>query len=128
MGVLEARISQPEVVKPTIETLAADADTQTGHIGEIRQAHPAGLVDLTENHLLVRAMQRPPGSDTALQGAADAFRQIDMAALVDPLRGSTFEDGDRAKVWRRRQHRDHLSVEEFGERVGAAAASCLLFM
>ena len=71
---------------------------------------------------LVRAMQRSPGSDAALQGTPDPFGQIDMAAL------HLFEDRDDAKVWCRLQHRDHLGVEEFGEGVGAAAGSCLLFV
>ena len=60
---LEARISQPEVIQPMIEPAAGDSDAQADHVGEIRQAHPARLMDRAEDDLLVRAMQRPPGSD-----------------------------------------------------------------
>ena len=122
MGVLEAGTGQPKVVKPMIEPVAGDGDAQYGHIGEIRQTHPARLMDLAEDDLLVSAMQRPPGSDAAFQGAPDSFGQIDVAAL------HLFEDRDRAKVWRGRQHRDDLGVEEISERIRAAAGSYLLFM
>jgi hypothetical protein len=38
-------------------------------------------MDLPEDHLLVRAMQRPPGTDAPLQGAARTGWQIWMASL-----------------------------------------------
>ncbi len=60
MGMLEARVDQPEVVEPVIEPFAGDGDAEVGHVGKIRQPHPAGLMDLAEDHLLVRAMQRSP--------------------------------------------------------------------
>ena len=60
MGMLEARVGQPEVIEPVIERLAGDGDAQVGHVGEIRQPHPARLMDLAEDHLLVRAVQRAP--------------------------------------------------------------------
>ena len=60
MSVLEARVYEPEVVEPVIERFGGDRDAQIGHVGEIRQPHPAGFVDLAENHLLVRAMPCSP--------------------------------------------------------------------
>jgi hypothetical protein len=52
-------------------------------------------MDLPEDDLLVRAMQRPPGTDAPLQGTARTGGQIRMASLVDPLRGSTVENRHR---------------------------------
>ena len=53
MGMLEPRIDQPEVVKPMFEPHAGDGDAEVGHVGKIRHAHPAGLMDLAEDHLLI---------------------------------------------------------------------------
>ena len=79
MGMLKARIRQPEVVEPMIEPLTGDRDGQLGHIGEIRQAHPAGLLNLAEDYLLFGTMQGAPRADAAFQGAAGTFGQIGMA-------------------------------------------------
>ena len=92
MRVLEPGVGEPEVIKAVIEPFSGDGDAQIGHVGEIRQAHPARLMDLP---VLVRAMQRPPGTDAPLQGAARTGGQIRMASLVDPLRGSTVENRHR---------------------------------
>ena len=60
MRMLEARVGEPEVIESMIEPRAGDGDAEVGHVGEIRQPHPARLMDLAEDHLLVRAMQGPP--------------------------------------------------------------------
>ena len=73
-------------------------------------------MDLAEDHLLVRAMQRPPGTDAPLQGAAHAGGQIGMAPL------HLFEDRYRAQPRRRLQHRHDLGIEELGQRIRTAAA------
>ena len=77
-------------------------------------------MDLAEDHLLIRTMNGPPGSNTPLQGAARAHGQVRMAAL------QLFEHRHRAQFRRRLQHRHHFSVEEFGQRVRPAAAADLL--
>jgi len=41
------------VVEPVIELFAGDGDAEVGHVGKVRQPHPAGLMNLAENHLLV---------------------------------------------------------------------------
>jgi hypothetical protein len=72
-------------------------------------------MDLAEDHLLVRAMNGPPGADAPLQGAARAGGQIRMAPL------HLLEHRNRAQPQRRCQHRHHLRGEEVDERIGAAA-------
>ena len=104
------------MIEPVIEPLPGDGDAQVGHVGEIRQTHPAGLMDLAEDDLLVRAMQRPPGTDAPLQGAARTRGQVRMAPL------HLFEDRDRPQPRRRLQHRHDLGIEEVGQRIRAAAA------
>jgi len=78
MRLLEARPGEPEVIKPVIQRDAGDADAEIGHVGEVRQSHPAGLVDLPEDDLLLRAMNGAPGADAALHRAPDAGVEIGM--------------------------------------------------
>jgi hypothetical protein len=79
-------------------------------------------MDLTEDHLLLGTMQRSPGADAPLQGAANARRQIGMASL------HLFEDRDGPKPRRRLQHRDDLGIEEIGKWIRTATAPCPLMM
>jgi len=111
MGVLEATEGEPEMVQPVRQRRARHRDAGGGHVGEVRQTHPAGLMDLPKDDLLVCAMQRPPGTDAPLQGAARTGGQVRMAAphLV--------EDRYRSQPRRRRQHRHDLDIEELGERI-----------
>jgi len=57
MDMLEAAIGQPEVIEPVDQWLARDGDAEIGHVGEIRQTHATGLVNLTENDLAPRFTQ-----------------------------------------------------------------------
>ena len=84
MGVLETRPDQPEVIEEMFERLAGDRDghIEVAHIGEVRQAHVAGLVGLTENDFLVLTMPRTPCPDAPLQGPPDTGRQIRMPAKL----------------------------------------------
>jgi hypothetical protein len=43
-----------------IEPFTGDGDAKVGHVGEIRQPYPAGLMHLAEDHLLVGAVQSAP--------------------------------------------------------------------
>jgi hypothetical protein len=120
MGMLEAGVGEPEVIEPVIETNAGDGHAQVGHVGEIRQPHPAGFMDLSEDHLLVGAVQGPPRANAAFQRAARAGGQSRMAPL------HLFENRHRPKARGRGQHRHDLGIEEVGERIGATAAARLL--
>ena len=57
MDMFEAAIGQPEVIKPMDQWLARDGNAEVGHVGEIRQTHATGLVNLTENNLPPRFTQ-----------------------------------------------------------------------
>ena len=116
---LEARIDQPEMIEPMIEPFTGDGDAEVGHVGKIRQPHPAGFMDLAEDHLLVGTVQSAPGTDAPLQGTPDARGQSGVATL------HLFEDGNRPQLRGGLQHRYDLGVEEIGQRVRAAAATDL---
>jgi hypothetical protein len=114
MGVLETRAGQPEVVQPVLERLAGDGDAEVAHVGEVRQAEPAGLVQLAEEHLLLRAVQRPPAADPALEGAADAAAELGVAAQ------HLLENRDRPQARRGPQQRHDLALPDRGQRVRPA--------
>src|SRR4051812_43360637 len=89
MRVLEAGVSEPEVVKPVIQPHAGDRDAEIGHVGEVRQPDPAGLMGLPEDDLLLLAMDGAPRSDATLNRAPDARAELRMTP--DDL----LEDRDR---------------------------------
>lgn len=111
---LEAGIGEPEMVEPVIEWLARDRDAGGGHVGEIRQSHAPGYVNLPEDDLLFLAMDGAPGSDPALDRAANASSKLGMTP--DHL----IEDGDRPDAGSRPQQRHDLGVENLSERIGPA--------
>lgn len=48
MGMLEAGAGKPETTPPVIEPGARDGHAEIGHVGEIRQPHAAGFLDLAD--------------------------------------------------------------------------------
>jgi hypothetical protein len=112
---LEARIGEPEVIKPVIEGLTCDGHGEIAHGGEVGQAHASGLVHLAEDDLLLGAVEGAPGPDPALESAADAGAEFRMAA--DHL----LEEGDGAQPWRGLEQRDDLAVPDGVKRIGAPA-------
>ena len=80
MGVLEAGTRQPEMIQPVIQRRASIVTPAVAHVGEVRQAHPAGSCDLAEHHLPLRAMHRAPCADAAFQRPANAGAEFGMAA------------------------------------------------
>lgn len=72
-------------------------------------------MDLAKDDFLVRAVKRPPRTDASLEGAARTGGQVRVAPL------HLVENRHRTQVRCRRQHRHDLSIEEVGERIGAAA-------
>jgi hypothetical protein len=48
------------MIEPVRQRLAAYADADLAHIGEIGEPKLSGLVDLPEGHLLIQAMERSP--------------------------------------------------------------------
>jgi hypothetical protein len=62
-----------------IERRAGDADAAIGHGGKIGQSEAARRMLLTEDDVLLGAVERPPGADAPLQRAADAGTYLGMA-------------------------------------------------
>ena len=104
MGVLEAAIGQAKVVEPMRERRTSDGHTVIRHVGEIGQPDATGLVDLPEDHLLIRPSnraggQRPPLPNPTLEGAPHPppwtiGAELGMAAQ------QFLENGDRPQPWR----------------------------
>ena len=76
LGVRPAGEGKAEMIQPVRERLAGDADAERGGIGEVRQALGARRMVLAKDHLPLRPVQRLPGADAPLQGAADAPGQV----------------------------------------------------
>jgi hypothetical protein len=68
------------MVEPVHERLTGDRDPEWPGIGEVGQTLSARRVILAEDHLALGPMQRLPAADATFQGAADAGRQVGMAA------------------------------------------------
>src|SRR5277367_5989921 len=64
---------------------------------------------LTEDHLAILAVHRPPTSDAALQSSPRSGAQVRMPAT------EFLEDGDRPQAGRVLQQRDDFAVPDFGE-------------
>lgn len=63
------RVGQYEVVDHVVQRHAVDGDAQRGAVCEVAGAQPTRMVNLAEEHLFGRAVQRTPLLDVALQGA-----------------------------------------------------------
>lgn len=90
---------------------ACNDDGEIGYVGEVRQPHPARLVGLAEDDLLLLVVERPPATDTSLKrppdpGAGD--RDGDAASL---------EHRDRPKALIFAQQRDDLGVADISQKV-----------
>ena len=79
MDMLEAAISQPEVIEPMDQGLAPDGDAQISHVSEVRQTHAARFLDLAENDLPLSAVQGPPMADAAFQSPPDSLAKFRVA-------------------------------------------------
>lgn len=108
---LKARPGQAEVVETVVERLARDRHGEIGHVGEIRQPHPSRLVNLPEDHLLLRAVDRAPGTDAPFDGAADTGIEIGVAPR------HLLEDRHGAQARSHLQHRHDLGFEESSQRI-----------
>ena len=100
MGVLEAAEGEPKMVEPVGQRRTRHGNAGRAHLGEIRQAYPARLVDLAEHHLALGAMERAPLADTTLQRAPDPDAEFGMPAQ------QFLEHGDGPQAGTRLQHGD----------------------
>ena len=122
MRVLPAGEGQPEVIEPVIECNAGDADAAIAHIGKIRQPEPARRVLLPKDDVLLGAVERPPGANAPLQSAANAGRDLGMAAA------DLIENGDRPQARRALQQRHNLAVPDCRQRIPPSAAARYLLL
>ena len=79
---LPIRVREHEVIDQVREGHVSDGHAELIAVREVAGAQPARLVDLTEEHLLGRALQRPPALDAPLQRPHLA---VGEAARVLPL-------------------------------------------
>ena len=117
LGMLPAGERETEVVEPMRQRLAGDGDAEAARVGEVGQALLTRRVLLAEDHVALRAMQRLPMPDAALQRAAYVWRQVRVTAehLV--------EHGDRAQAGGGLQHGNDLGVPDCRKRIGASPAA-----
>src|SRR5262245_10342940 len=121
MSVLPAREGQAEVIEPVIQRHAGDADAVIAHVGEIGKPQPARRMLLPKDDVLLGPVERPPGTDAPLQGAANTDADLGMAAP------DLVKNGHRPQAWSAVQQRHYLAVSNLSERVAtSAAARCFL--
>jgi hypothetical protein len=108
MGVLPTREGEPEVIEPMIQRRAGDADAVLARVGKIRQAEPARRMLLSEDDVLLGAVERPPGADAPLQCAANAGADLRMTPP------DLVKDGDRPQARNTHEQRHDLTVPDRG--------------
>jgi hypothetical protein len=106
-------VGEHEVVDQVRERRPRHGHAQVVAVGEVAGAQPAGLVDLAEEHLLGRSVQRPPALDPPLEGAELA---VGEAAGVLPSQVLEHGLGLQAGV-------DRQQLLELGPDVGEGVGS-----
>ncbi len=117
MAMFPAREGQPKMIEPVIERHTSDADAEIAHVGEIRQPQSARRVILAKDDVAVIAVQRPPGADATLKGAADAWADLRVTAT------DLVKNGDRSQAGSTLQQRHDLAVPDRGQRIPPPAAA-----
>ena len=98
------------------ERLTRDGNAERACVGEVGQTQTAGLVLLAEDHVLFRAVERPPGIDAPLQRASDVGVEVGMPAA------QFVQHPDHADAGRSLQDREDLGVPIGIERIGPSPA------
>ena len=117
MDMFEAALGQPEVIKPMDQGLASDGDAQISHVGEIRQTHAAGLLNLADYDLPLRAVQSPPMADPTFKRPPDSLAKVRVATQNLP------ENSDRSQPRCRLQHGHDLCVKDPRQGIGPPPVS-----
>src|SRR5438552_11930422 len=117
MSMLPAREGQAEVIEPVIQRHTGDADAVIAHVGEIGKPHPARRVLLPEDDVLLGPVQRPPGTDAPLQGAANTDADLGMATP------DLVENAHRPQAWGALQQRHYFAVPNLSQRIATSAAT-----
>jgi hypothetical protein len=87
------------------------------HVGEIGKPQPARRVLLPEDNVLLGPVQRPPGTDAPLQGAANTDADLGMATP------DLVENGHRPQAWGALQQRHYLAVPNLRQRIAGIELS-----
>lgn len=111
MGMFEARPWQAEVEQHVRQGLPIDHDPEGRQVGEVRKPHPAGLMDLPEDDVLLGTMLSAPRPDPPFQRAPDSGGKFRVAAQ------NLLEDRHGTKPRRFLQKRHDLGVKNRLERV-----------
>jgi len=117
MSMFPAREGQAEVIEPVIQRHPGDADAVIAHVGEIGKPQPARRMALPEDDVLLGAVQRPPGTDAPLQGAANTGADLRMAAP------DLVENGHRPQAWGAFQQGHYLAVPNLSQRIATSATA-----
>src|SRR6516165_711711 len=104
------------------ENDTCDGDAKGAGVGEVGQATSAGLVLLTEDHILLRPGQCSPRAHTPFQRAPDAGADLRMAPPY------LVEHRDRPNPGSRLQDRHDLAVPNLSQWVRSPSASRRLLL
>ena len=105
------------MIEPVIQRHTGDIDAVIAHVGEIGKPQPSWRMLLPEDDVLLGSVQRPPGTDAPLQGAANTGADLGMAAP------DLVENGHRPQAWGALQQRHYLAVPNLSQRIAASAAA-----
>src|SRR5262249_54258709 len=108
MSVRPAREGQAEMIEPVIQWHTGDADAVIAHIGEIGKPQPARRMLLPKDDVLLGPVERPPGTDAPLQGAANTDADLKMATP------DLVENGHQPRAWGALRQRHYLASQTSG--------------
>jgi hypothetical protein len=114
---LPGGIRQDEVVEPVIKRLTSDAHARIAHVSKVRKRLLAGNMVLTEDYLPLSPMLGGPGTDPALQAAAQA---IPIMIRIPALH--LLEQRHGPQAGRGLKHRADLAIPKPKERIGGSTS------
>src|SRR5207302_7890656 len=100
-----------------IQRHTGDADAVIAHVGEIGKPQPARRMLLPKDDVLLGPVERPPGTDAPLQGAANTGADLRMAAP------DLVENGHWPQAWGAFQQSHYLAVPNLSQRIATSAAA-----
>src|SRR5438477_5340349 len=105
-----------KVVETVIKRNPGDANAVISNVGVIEKPHPARRLLLPEDDVLLGPVQRPPGTDAPLQGAANTDADLGMATP------DLVENAHRPQAWGALQQRHYFAVPNLSQRIATSAA------
>jgi hypothetical protein len=83
---LPVRVRQREVERQVGERLAGQRHFQAVHVREIGGRQVSRMMDLSEHHRLVRALESPPRTDPSLEGSTLTVGELPPVLLLQPMK------------------------------------------